>query len=81
MITAVSGADPIEVRPGFVTLLARIEGDRVRTIIVQDPMRFARDLVAQELGIGLLVKLGVRVLTATGEDLTVTDDPMKVAYR
>jgi hypothetical protein len=37
--------------------------------------RFARDLIAQELGIGVLTKLGMRVLTATGDDLTNTDDP------
>jgi DNA invertase Pin-like site-specific DNA recombinase len=37
--------------------------------------------VAQELGNIALIKLGVRVLTATGDDLTDTDDPMKVAMR
>jgi DNA invertase Pin-like site-specific DNA recombinase len=37
--------------------------------------------MAQELGIGLLTKLGMRVVTANGDDLTVTDDPMKVAMR
>ena len=32
---AVSGADPIEVRPGFAELLARIADNGVRTIIVE----------------------------------------------
>ncbi|MBR1287109.1 recombinase family protein [Bradyrhizobium sp. AUGA SZCCT0177] len=40
---AVSGADPIETRPGFAALLDRIEGDGVRTVIVEDASRFARD--------------------------------------
>jgi hypothetical protein len=31
---AVSGADPIEARPGFTAALARIAGNGVRTIIV-----------------------------------------------
>jgi putative restriction endonuclease len=31
-------------------LLDRIEGSRVRTVIVEDASRFARDLVTQELG-------------------------------
>ena len=31
---AVSGADPIEVRPGFSALLDRIEGNGVRTVVV-----------------------------------------------
>jgi DNA invertase Pin-like site-specific DNA recombinase len=48
---AVSGADPIETRPGFAGLLDRIEGNGVRIVLVEDASRFARDLVAQELGI------------------------------
>jgi DNA invertase Pin-like site-specific DNA recombinase len=78
---AVSGADPIESRPGFAALLNRIEGNGVRVVLVEDATRFARDLMAQELGIGVLIKLGMRVITATGDDLTVTDDHMKVAMR
>jgi len=78
---AVSGADPIETRPGFAALLNRIEGNGVRVVLVEDASRFARDLVAQELGVVALIKLGMRVLTATGDDLTSTNDPMKVAMR
>jgi DNA invertase Pin-like site-specific DNA recombinase len=78
---AVSGADPIETRPGFAALLDRIEGNGVRTVLVEDASRFARDLVTQELGIVALVARGVRVLTSGGEDLTATDDPFKVAMR
>jgi DNA invertase Pin-like site-specific DNA recombinase len=78
---AVSGADPIESRPGFAALLNRVEGNGVRVVLVEDASRFARDLMAQELGIGVLTKLGMRVVTATGDDLTNTDEPMKVAMR
>jgi DNA invertase Pin-like site-specific DNA recombinase len=78
---AVSGADPIESRPGFAALLNRIESNGIRIVLVEDASRFARDLMAQELGLGLLIKLGVRVLAANGDDLTETDDPMKVAMR
>jgi DNA invertase Pin-like site-specific DNA recombinase len=78
---AVSGADPIEQRPGFAALLDHIEGNGVRTVIVEDASRFARDLITQELGILALIARGVTVLTATGEDLTQTDDPMKKAMR
>jgi len=77
----VFGADPIESRPGFAALLNRIDGGGVRVVLVEDASRFARDLMAQELGIGVLVKLGMRVITANGDDLTNTDDPMKVARR
>ena len=62
---AVSGADPIETRAGFASLLDRIEGNGVRTVIVEDASRFARELMAQELGITLLISRGVRLLTAS----------------
>ncbi|WP_246755238.1 recombinase family protein [Rhizobium lusitanum] len=78
---AVSGGDAIESRPGFAALLDRIESNGVRTVIVEDATRFARELLTQELGILALIGRGVTVLTATGEDLTNTDDPMKVAMR
>ncbi len=78
---AVSGADPIETRPGFNRLLDRIEGNGVRLVLVEDATRFARDLMTQELGILSLIALGVRVVTASGEDLTDTSDPMKIAMR
>jgi DNA invertase Pin-like site-specific DNA recombinase len=78
---AVSGADPIETRPGFAALLNRIEGNGVRVVIVEDASRFARDLMTQELGILSLIKLGVRVITSSGDDLTDTSDPMKKTMR
>ena len=44
---AVSGADPIQDRPGFAELLDRIEDNGVRTVIVEDASRFARGLMAR----------------------------------
>jgi DNA invertase Pin-like site-specific DNA recombinase len=78
---AVSGADPIEVRKGFAALLDRIEGNGVRVVIVEDASRFARELMTQELGILALISRGVRVLTASGDDLTDSSDPSRVMMR
>lgn len=78
---AVSGADPIETRPGFAAMLERIEGNGVRVVIVEDASRFARSVIAQELGVLAMQTRGVRVLTASGEDLTATDDPTKILMR
>lgn len=78
---AVSGADPIEGRPGFKELLDRITSNGVRIVIVEDASRFARTLMVQEAGIAVLVSLGVRVLTSRGDDLTDSDDEMRVAMR
>jgi DNA invertase Pin-like site-specific DNA recombinase len=38
---AVSGADPIETRPGFSALLDRLETNGVHTVLVEDASRFA----------------------------------------
>jgi DNA invertase Pin-like site-specific DNA recombinase len=78
---AVSGADQIERRPGFAALLDRIEANGVRTVLIEDASRFARELMTQELGILVLKARGVRIMTASGDDLTETDDPFKVAMR
>jgi hypothetical protein len=40
-----------EPRLGFAALLDKIEGNGVRAVIVEDTSRFARELMAQELGI------------------------------
>jgi len=78
---AVSGADPIEERRGFAELLDRIEGNGVCTVIVEDASRFARELITQELGILALIRRGVRVLTASGDDLTDSSDPSRKMMR
>src|SRR5437016_739137 len=78
---AVSGADPIESRAGFAALLDQIEGNGVRTVIVEDASRFARELITQELGILALINRGVRVLTANGDDLTDNSDPSRTMMR
>jgi DNA invertase Pin-like site-specific DNA recombinase len=77
----VSSADPIVERRGFGELLDRIEGNGVRVVIVEDASRFARDLITQELGILALIKRGVRVLTANGDDLTDDSDPARKMMR
>jgi DNA invertase Pin-like site-specific DNA recombinase len=78
---AVSGADPIEERPGFAALLDRIEGNGLRTVVVEDASRFARELMTQELGILALIRRGVHVLTANGDDLTDSTDPSRKMMR
>jgi DNA invertase Pin-like site-specific DNA recombinase len=57
---AVSGADAIDARAGFAAMLKRIEGNGVRTIIVETASRFARDLMVQEVGYAMLTERGTR---------------------
>jgi DNA invertase Pin-like site-specific DNA recombinase len=78
---AVSGKDPIEGGPGLKELLERVVGNGVHVVMSRTPAGFARHLLTQEAGISLLVGLGVRVLTAAGDDLTDSDDEFQVAMR
>jgi DNA invertase Pin-like site-specific DNA recombinase len=78
---AMSGADAIEARPGFSQMLASIEGNGVRLVLVEDASRLARSVLVSELAILVLKQRGVRILTASGEDLTETDDPARVLMR
>lgn len=78
---AVSGADPIETRAGFVALLDQAEAAGIGIVIVEDASRFARSVIAQELGVLLLVRRGVRLFTASGQELSDDSDPSKVAMR
>lgn len=78
---AVSGDDLIEQRTGFAAMLDRIEGNCVRTVFVESADRFARKMLTAELGILLLIRREVRLYTASGENLTDTEDEMRVAFR
>jgi hypothetical protein len=49
-------------------------------LIVEDAFHFVRKLVVQEFGIVLLAKRGVRLLTASGNDLTDSDDWLEVRH-
>jgi DNA invertase Pin-like site-specific DNA recombinase len=77
----ISGTVPVESRPAFSELLDRIEVNGVRTVIVEDVSRFARDMLASEISILALKQRGVTVLTTSGEDLTQTKDPARVMMR
>lgn len=78
---AVSGVDAIETRPGFAALLDRIESNGIRAIMVEHGDRFARDMLASELGLAVLRARGVALYDASGNELTNSTDPMKVMFR
>src|SRR5262249_17747561 len=72
---AVSGADPIDTRPGFAAMLKRIEGNGVRTIIVETASRFARDLMVQEVGHAKLRERGIDLVAADNPGSFIDDTP------
>jgi DNA invertase Pin-like site-specific DNA recombinase len=72
---AVSGADPIDQRPGFGAMLKRIESNGVRTIIVETASRFARDLMVQEVGYSILKERGIDLVAADSPTSFLDDTP------
>jgi DNA invertase Pin-like site-specific DNA recombinase len=78
---AVSGADAIDVRPGFSAALARIAGNGVRTVIVETANRFARDLMVQEVGFAKLRELGITLIAADSPASFLDDGPTSKLIR
>jgi len=72
---AVSGADPLDQRRGFTALLAWCAESGVRTIVVENASRFARDLIVQETGHGLLKAQGFALIAADDPDAFTADTP------
>lgn len=78
---AVSGADPVDTRPGFTDLLARAQTDGVRVILVEAASRFARDLMVQEAGHAMLARAGFKLVAADDPDAFTADTPTSVLVR
>jgi DNA invertase Pin-like site-specific DNA recombinase len=78
---AVSGMDQVADRPGFSTMLDRIAGNGVRTILIESPDRFARDLTVQLTGHDFLKGLGVTLIPTTAPDFFTEDTPTAVLVR
>jgi DNA invertase Pin-like site-specific DNA recombinase len=62
-------------RPGFAAMLERIEGNGVRTIIVETASRFARDLMVQEVGHAKLRERGIDLIAADNPGSFIDDTP------
>lgn len=79
----VSGTKELSNRQALAALLAAVESNGVKVIIVERADRLARDLIVSELILQDFRKAGVAVIAADcGEDLTAVDaDPSKVLIR
>ena len=78
---AVSGADRIDQRPGFMEMLQRLASNGAKTIIVESPDRFARDLAVQLAGHDMLKGLGISIIPASAPDFFTEDTPTAVLVR
>lgn len=78
---AVSGADPVTERPGFMEMLRRVVSNGAKTILVESPDRFARDLTVQLAGHDMLKNQGIALIPATAPDFFISDTPTAVLVR
>src|SRR5262245_2391754 len=78
---AVSGADPVTDRGGFTEMLEHIVSNGAKTIIVESPDRFARDLAVQLAGHDMLRKLDIALIPASAPDFFAEDTPTAVLVR
>jgi DNA invertase Pin-like site-specific DNA recombinase len=78
---AVSGADPVTERLGFMEMLRHVVSNGAKTIIVESPDRFARDLAVQLAGHDMLKSQGIALIPATAPDFFMEDTPTAVLVR
>ena len=78
---AVSGADRIDQRPGFAAMLQRLALNGAKTIIVESPDRFARDLAVQLAGHDMLKELGIAIIPASAPEFFIEDTPTAILVR
>jgi DNA invertase Pin-like site-specific DNA recombinase len=72
---AVSGADPLDSRPGFSEMLAYMLGNGARTILVENASRFARDAIIALTGHEYLKKQGIEIIPVDAPTHFTEDGP------
>jgi DNA invertase Pin-like site-specific DNA recombinase len=68
-------------RKGFAEMLERLLSNGARTIIVESPDRFARDLMVQLAGHDMLKAKGIALIAASAPTFFVEDTPTAVLVR
>ena len=67
--------------PSFTKMLQRLASNGAKTIIVESPDRFARDLAVQLAGHDMLKALGLSLIPASAPDFFTEDTPTAVLVR
>jgi DNA invertase Pin-like site-specific DNA recombinase len=78
---AMSGADPVDCRPGFSALLAYCEEHSISVVLVENASRFARDLVVQLTGHVLLKARGIELVPVDAPTYFTDPSPTAVMVR
>lgn len=77
---SMTGTSDLEDRPALAMLLAALEMNGVKTVLVEKMDRVARDLICQETIIGDMLRRGYTVISTMEPDLCSTD-PSRVLIR
>lgn len=72
---AVSGADHIDTRAGFVSMLDYMAGNGARVVLVESASRFARDLAVQITGHDFLKGMGYDLIPVDAPDFFTDETP------
>jgi len=78
---AVSGADPVDRRAGFREMLQRLATNGAKTILIESPDRFARDLAVQLAGHDMLKGQGIDLVPTSAPTHFIEDTPTAVLVR
>jgi len=78
---AVSGADPINERPGFSDMLSYLHSNGARIILVESASRFARDLAVQITGHELLQRKDIELIPVDAPDHFTNETPTAIMVR
>ena len=71
----VSGTRELDDRPGLAALLDRVEHNHVKTVLVENASRLARDLMVQEVGFAMLKSRGIDLIAADSPASFLDDTP------
>ena len=72
---AVKGADPAMARPAFKKMFWDMRSKDIRTILVESPDRFARDLMVQMNALAFLKEHGISVIPVNAPDAFIDETP------
>ena len=78
---AVRGSDAVSDRPGFSDMLAYIDGNGARIILVENASRFARDLIVQLTGYDFLKQQGISLIPVDCPTHFLEDTPTAILIR
>jgi len=78
---AVSGAHPIDQRPGFLAMLQYLHSNGARVILLETASRFARDLAVQLAGHDLLKARGIELIPVDAPEHFQDETPTAIMVR